>query len=671
MGSLVVLTVRELIDRYCAESGECPRREDARHARWWIERLGKEPVTALTMERIGSTLEHLASYGRSPSTVAFYLRFLRRVTAWGTACAYLPGDPCAGMALPKERTPDLRVLTEEEERKLCSALGHPYALWVRLAILTGLKQSEQFTLRWRDVDLDRATLLLPHPTTGGLSVVSLEAAAVTILRQLRQNQRPSLWVFPDLKNPFRAVNVHAFYVGRWGPAVHQAGIPWIAWKDLRHTRGVRLAHQGVPIHDITKHLRHRETRHAYLYRAWRPGQPILRRPVRRAPPPVFIDLGEGELQRTLLREDPDAPMTLGEACRLYALHHLKRRPSRPQFDRIYRQFFGWWKDRSLGSLTRREVRAWYAGLAHTPHHANKALTFLKCVFNWALDMELITSGNPTLRIKRYQETQRERFLSVEEVQRFMEGLPHLPAKQRAYLLLLLLTGARKSEARMMRWTDLDEHHRLWKKPRTKNGASHVVPLPVQVMAALQELPRCSPWVFPGQRDRPWSAATVDKFWHVTRSRWGLDDVHLHDLRRSCASYLAISGENLPTIQNVLNHRSLAPTAIYARLNTQAVDRALQRQADQLCRLTGHTGDSEASRPRLQLIPPDPPVVPKMSHESNEWLPRLLEAAWRKLPELAQARYTDTAATLGLPVLHLLEEAVDWHLGNLEKAYGLS
>lgn len=40
-----------------------------------------------------------------------------------------------------------------------------------------------------------------------------------------------------------------------------------------------------------------------------------------------------------------------------------------------------------------------------------------------------------------------------------------------------------------------------------------------------------------------------------------------------------TAENLPTIQNVLNHRSLAPTSIYARLNTKAVDRALQRQAD--------------------------------------------------------------------------------------------
>jgi integrase len=33
----------------------------------------------------------------------------------------------------------------------------------------------------------------------------------------------------------------------------------------------------------------------------------------------------------------------------------------------------------------------------------------------------------------------------------------------------------------------------------------------------------------------------------------MEDMTIHDLRRTCASHLAISGENLPTIQNVLNH----------------------------------------------------------------------------------------------------------------------
>jgi integrase len=140
------------------------------------------------------------------------------------------------------------------------------------------------------------------------------------------------------------------------------------------------------------------------------------------------------------------------------------------------------------------------------------------------------------------------------------------------------------EALQMRWADVDATSRLWRKPKTKNGTSHLVPLPLQVMRTIGSLPKTSDWVFTGQHGKPWSEASALKIWGLVRSRWNLDDVRLHDLRRTCASYLAMSGENLPTIQSVLNHKSLAPTSIYARLNTKATDRALQTQADRLCSL---------------------------------------------------------------------------------------
>jgi integrase len=141
-----------------------------------------------------------------------------------------------------------------------------------------------------------------------------------------------------------------------------------------------------------------------------------------------------------------------------------------------------------------------------------------------------------------------------------------------------------SEVRVMRWTDVEWSTRLWKKPRTKNGTSQFVPLPVQAVDALTRLPRTSDWVFPGDKGNPWSPCNPQKLWGAIRRRWQMEDVTIHDLRRTCASYLAISGENLPTIQTVLNHKNLAHTAIYARLNTKAVDRALQAQADRLCGL---------------------------------------------------------------------------------------
>lgn len=56
-------------------------------------------------------------------------------------------------------------------------------------------------------------------------------------------------------------------------------------------------------------------------------------------------------------------------------------------------------------------------------------------------------------------------------------------------------------------------------------------------------------------------------------------VTIHDLRRSCASWLAISGENLAVIgRGVLHHTSLSHTGIYSRLNVTPVMRALEENS---------------------------------------------------------------------------------------------
>ena len=56
----------------------------------------------------------------------------------------------------KEPAGKTRFLTTEEEVALCEKLGSPYGAWVRLAILTGMRQLEQFSLRWEHVDMEHS-----------------------------------------------------------------------------------------------------------------------------------------------------------------------------------------------------------------------------------------------------------------------------------------------------------------------------------------------------------------------------------------------------------------------------------------------------------------------------------------------------------------------------------
>lgn len=63
-----------------------------------------------------------------------------------------------------------------------------------------------------------------------------------------------------------------------------------------------------------------------------------------------------------------------------------------------------------------------------------------------------------------------------------------------------------------------------------------------------------------------------------RVRAKVTDVRIHDLRRTLGSWLKASGADLATIGRVLNHADPASTAVYARLDTEAIRPALEANA---------------------------------------------------------------------------------------------
>ena len=77
-----------------------------------------------------------------------------------------------------------------------SAVGPTIAPWVRFAILTGLRQTEQLTMEWANVDLELGIVTLPETKAGGVQYAPLNEEAKDILRSLDSWQR-SKWVFPS------------------------------------------------------------------------------------------------------------------------------------------------------------------------------------------------------------------------------------------------------------------------------------------------------------------------------------------------------------------------------------------------------------------------------------------------------------------------------------------
>lgn len=154
----------------------------------------------------------------------------------------------------------------EDEKRLLEKLGPVHGPWARLAILTGLRQSEQFRLQWKDVDLERGLLTLLVTKAGGVQYAPLNEEAKEILRGLDSWQR-SKWILPS-ENPATPMDVRNFYNRVWLPALAEAGIEWTTWHDLRHTFASRLAMNGQNEGTIAALLRNSTTalvkRYAHL-----------------------------------------------------------------------------------------------------------------------------------------------------------------------------------------------------------------------------------------------------------------------------------------------------------------------------------------------------------------------------------------------------------------------
>ncbi len=64
-------------------------------------------------------------------------------------------------------------------------------------------------------------------------------------------------------------------------------------------------------------------------------------------------------------------------------------------------------------------------------------------------------------------------------------------------------------------------------------------------------------------------------------RAGIENLRLHDLRRTLGSYQAIAGSSLHIIGQSLGHKSPMATQVYARLSIDPVRDSMQRATDRM------------------------------------------------------------------------------------------
>lgn len=102
-----------------------------------------------------------------------------------------------------------------------------------------------------------------------------------------------------------------------------------------------------------------------------------------------------------------------------------------------------------------------------------------------------------------------------------------------FILFLLLTAARRSEALALKWADVDLEAAEAFLPDTKNGHSRTLALRQPMIEALKRLPRTSERVFPltlNQVREAWGR--IVKRAQLDALHMHDDDFHMHDLRHT-------------------------------------------------------------------------------------------------------------------------------------------
>ncbi len=239
-----------------------------------------------------------------------------------------------------------------------------------------------------------------------------------------------------------------------------------------------------------------------------------------------------------------------------------------------------------------------AGLAGSSINGVRAL--VSSIYGRAIEWGYATN-NPVIGIKTRKTVKRDRFLQAGELPRFFESLAAEGNEVlRDYILLALLTGARRANLLAMQWRDVNLDESVWRIADTKNGTPQNVTLSPEAVTILRARKDAADekavFVFPG----------VGASGHIEEPKKGVirvmeragipygrktdNGVTLHDLRRTLGSWQAKTGASLAIIGKSLNHQSQQTTAIYARLDLDPVRASVNTAtAAMMAAATGNAG----------------------------------------------------------------------------------
>ena len=300
-----------------------------------------------------------------------------------------------------------------------------------------------------------------------------------------------------------------------------------------------------------------------------------------------------------------AELTFGEAFDDFLERKRKRDGSAisDKTKRDYRDLLRLYLDgiegKRLSAIERSEIKAIHAKTTKkSAAQADRVVAVVSAVFTFMLAHERFSGQNPATRIQKNPTPSRDRFLQADELTPFFKALSESTNEiMRDFFLLALLTGARRANVSAMRWADIDMAGGVWRIAKTKNGTPQTVTLSPEAVAVLESRKADGgEFVFPGD-GKTQHIVEPKKAWATLLKAAGIENLRIHDLRRTLGSWQARTGASLPIIGKSLNHKTHQATAIYARLDLDPVRQSVNTATAAMMEAAGLKKKAEVVRIR--------------------------------------------------------------------------
>jgi integrase len=260
--------------------------------------FGKKPLPDITAWIVEKWRTARLKKGIKPTTVNRDLTALKAALSKAVEWGHLPEHPLKKVKPSKsDNNGKIRYLDTDEEQRLRAALDrreerirqerHQANAWrkergyepmpdlrkaafadhlkplVLLAINTGLRRAELFSLTWENVDTNRAMLAIVGTAakSGKTRYVPLNDEALSVLNGWQeQTDRKTGLCFPNKNGkPMHDVNTS------WGNVLVDAKIENFRWHDMRHHFASHLVMAGVDLNTVRELLGHADLKMTLRY----------------------------------------------------------------------------------------------------------------------------------------------------------------------------------------------------------------------------------------------------------------------------------------------------------------------------------------------------------------------------------------------------------------------